>query len=114
MDREFYKLREVAALTGLSYSTLYAIRKRIASRLPGTKTYLVHRNVLNTLMHNYAQNPVESTVLSVQDEEMESCHSISTPSRRTGTLDSQRQAVKELNALLERTTGKPPKSITTD
>jgi len=104
MDREFYKLREVAAMTGMSYSTLYGIRKRIASRLPGTKTYLVHRSVLNTLMHNYAQNPVESTLLSVQDEEMESCQFSCTPKPESGTSKSPRQAAKELDARLARET----------
>jgi len=90
--KEFYKLREVASITGLSYSAIYALRHEIANRLPGSRTYLVHRSRIDTLTHNFSQNPVKSTPLSVQGTEIESCQFSCTPNRNSGTYKSPTRA----------------------
>jgi len=99
-------LKEAAEVLGVSYYTVYSKRFELAFRLPGSRIWRVWPSTLQNL-----RSGVNLDSLSVRGLE-KSCQSISTRNRRIGTSDSQHQAAKELNDLLEHRIAKPLKSIT--
>jgi predicted DNA-binding transcriptional regulator AlpA len=109
MDKQFYRLREVAEMTGLSYDTIYGLRHKIAQRFEGSRIYLVHRSHVDTLTNN----PVKSALLSLRAVEEKTCLSSNVPTAVSGGWISPAQTARELKELLARPTAKKRKNFTT-
>jgi hypothetical protein len=99
-------LKQVAELTGFCYSTIFAKRKQIGFRLPGSRVWRVLPSQLAELM----QPSNNQTQLSLRVDGENTCPSAKIPFPVSGSSISARQAAKELDALLAQRTAKRRKS----
>ncbi len=101
-------LREAARRLGLSYHTVFLKRHKIAFQLPGSRVWRVWPSTLAEL--SKPRNNLTRLALRVQEI---SCQSAKTPNRASGGSISDRQAAKELDALLAQSTKPPRRNSTT-
>ncbi len=101
-------LQAAAERLGVSYQTVFARRRDIAFRLPGSRIWRVWPSALASL--GQRQYNVTRLVLR-SDKEQITCQSDS--AMVSGGSIYARQAASELDKLLEQKTKKRPRNITT-
>jgi hypothetical protein len=102
-------LREAAKLLNLAYSTVFAKRKEIGFRLPGSRVWRVWPSRLAEF-----DKPRDNVIrLSVRVGKEEPCPSAKIKPLVSISSTSALQAAKELDDLLKQRIAKPRRNITT-
>ena len=108
MEEKALSLKEVAEKLGVSYRTVFDRRSELGFRIPGSRIWRVWPSTLADL--SKPRNNVTRISLRVKGDKQ--CHSLNDPTPAFGGLLSQRQAAKELDALLAQPTRRQHKSCT--
>ena len=102
-------LQQVADRLQLSYSTVFAMRKQIGFRMPGSRVWRVWPSQLASM----SERRNNLTRLSLRVGMEDQCQSAKIKSQASGISISARQTARELDALLKPATGKQRRNTTT-
>ncbi|WP_198388475.1 hypothetical protein [Burkholderia ubonensis] len=108
-DETALTLQQVADRLQLSYSTVFAMRKQIGFRMPGSRIWRVWPSSLASL----SEKRNNLTRLSLRVGGDNACQSADVKAPGFGLSTSARQAAKELDALLKQRTGAQRRNTTT-
>ena len=104
--RKALTLKEAAALLGVSYATIYALKVDMGFFQIG-KQWRIWPEKLTTVTEYNSSRPART------EPKVNTWHSVSAKALPPGTLISGRQVASELDNLLARPTRRRPRSITT-